>query len=193
MAYIVHFLELHDLNELEKFQHFCVKKIQCSPWQTLSYMCESLLGLPKLSLEIDKRKLFFLQRLIRMPKNAVTKQIFIRWLFTFQWHITDISPLGFLPDIFKILEKYNLVEYLHNYLTNYTFPTAPVWKRTVKNLLYQHQSKSYRQAISTDSDFVRFKHIQNAIKPSIKWQTASTPTELKLMLLSQNVLFCLQR
>ena len=49
-------LTLHDLNELEKFQHFCVKKIQCLPWQTRSYMCESLLGLPKLSLEIDKFK-----------------------------------------------------------------------------------------------------------------------------------------
>ena len=136
-------LTLHDLNELEKFQHFCVKKIQCLPWQTRSYMCESLLGLPKLSLEIDKRKLFFLQQLIRMPENAVTKQIFIRRLFTFQWHITDISPLGFIPDVIKILKKYNLFEYLHNYLTNYTFPTASVWKRTVKNVLYQHQSESY--------------------------------------------------
>ena len=54
-------LTVSDVNELEKFQHYCVKKMQCLPSQSRSYMCESLLGLPKLSYEIDKRKLLFLQ------------------------------------------------------------------------------------------------------------------------------------
>ena len=81
-------------------------------------MCESLLGLPKLSLEIDKRKLLFLQRLLRMPENSATKQIFIRRLFTYLYSITDRTPLGFVPDILNILAKYNLADYLNGYITN---------------------------------------------------------------------------
>ena len=173
-------LTAHDLNELEKFQHFCVKKIQCLPWLTRSYMCESLLGLPKLSSEIDKRKLFFLERLIRLPETTLTKQIFIRRLFSFQY-ITDRSPLGFIPDVIKIMEKYNILEHLHSYLANYTFPNTAVWKKIVKHVIYENQSKSYKQVIQEDPDFARFKYIQGDIIPSIIWQAASTPAELKLM------------
>ena len=50
----------------------------CETWSqmTISDACESLLGLPKLSYEIDERKLYFLQKLIVMPESSITKQIF---------------------------------------------------------------------------------------------------------------------
>ena len=79
----------------------------------------------------------------------------------------------------NILEKYNLSEYLHKYTTDYTFPTPAVWKRTVKNVLYQHQSKSFQEIVTSDSDFVRFKKIHTVIKPSVIWQAPSTTAELK--------------
>ena len=98
-------MTISDVQEVEKFQHYCVKKIQCLPNQTRSYMCESLLGLPKLSYEIDKRKLYFLQKLIVMPESSNTKQILLRRLFTYLQNITDRTPLGFIPDIMVILQK----------------------------------------------------------------------------------------
>ena len=81
----------------------------------------------------------------------------------------------------NILEKYNLSEYLHTYITDYTLPTTAVWKSTGKIVLYQHQSKSFQEVVTSDSEFVRFKKIHNVIKPSVIWQAPSTPAELELM------------
>lgn len=156
-----------DFNELEKFQHYCVKKMQCLPIQTRSYMCESLIGIPKISLEIDKRKLFFLERLIRMPENSASKQIFIRRLFTYLNNITDRTPLGFIPDIVNVLARYNLSDYLEKYITYYIFPATAIWKRTVKKILFQHQVESFQHAMAVDTDFIRFKKIHDFIKLSI--------------------------
>ena len=39
------------------------------------------------------------------------QQIFFRCLFTYLPNITDRTPLGFIPDIMVILQKYNLVNY----------------------------------------------------------------------------------
>ena len=109
--------------KIAKFQHYCVrKKIQCLPNQTQSYMCESLLGLPKLSYEIDKRKLYFLRKHIVMPESSVTKQ------FSFR-------PLGFIPDIMVILQKYNLVNYIHEYSLNHTFPNTSAQQLQISVLL----------------------------------------------------------
>ena len=143
-------------------------------------MYESLLGLPKLSLEIDERKLLFLQRLIRMSENSATKQIFILGIFTYLNSITGRTPLGFVPDSLNILAKYNLANYLNDYITNNTFPSTAVWKRTVVNVLYQYHVKFFQKAMASDTDFVRFMKIHNVIKPTIIWQVANTPTELKL-------------
>ena len=103
-----------------------------------------------------------------MPENSATEQIFVRRSSTYLYDITDRTPLGFIPDIMNILEKYSLSEYLHKYTTDYTFPTPAVWKRTVKNVLYQHQSKSFQEVVTSDSDFARFKKIHNVIKPNGK-------------------------
>ena len=170
-----------DFNELEKFQHYCVKKIQCLPMKTRSYMSESLIGLSNISFEIDKRKLFFLERLIRLPENSASKQIFIRRLFAYLNNITDRAPLGFMPDIVTLLARYDLSSYLEKYIADYSFPATAIWKRTVKFALFQHQVKSFQLAMESDTDFIRFKKIHDFIKPSILWQAASTPAEVKLM------------
>lgn len=62
-------------------------------------------------------------------------------------NITDRAPLGFIPDSINIFPKYNISEYLENYITNYTFSTTAVWKRILKNVLYQHQSNCFQQWI----------------------------------------------
>ena len=73
-----------------------MKKIQCLPMKTRSYMCESLIGLSNISFEMDKRRLFFLERFIRLPEKSASKQIFIRMLFAYLNNITDRAPLSFV-------------------------------------------------------------------------------------------------
>ena len=63
-----------------------------------------------------------------MPESSITK-IFLRRLFTYLQNITDRAPLGFIPDIMVILQKYNLVNYIHEYSLNHTFPNTSAWKK----------------------------------------------------------------
>ncbi len=49
-------------DELNKLQHFIVKKIQGFNIRTRSDMCESMLGLYRITSEIDKRKLMLLHK-----------------------------------------------------------------------------------------------------------------------------------
>ena len=49
---------------------------------------------------------------------------------------------GFIPDIVRLLEKYELSDILSTYVENGTFPTSYAWKRLLK-------SKLYESAIST--------------------------------------------
>ena len=118
---------------------------------------------------------------MRLHENSASKQIFIRRLFAYLNNITDRAPLGFMPDIVNVLARYNLSSYLEKYITDYIFPATAIWKRTVKYALFQHQVKSFQHALEADTDFIRFKKIHGFIKPSILWQAASTPAELKLM------------
>ena len=86
-----------------------------------------------------------------------------------------------MPDIVTVLARYNLSSYLEKYIADYSFPATAIWKRTVKYALFQHQVKSFQLAMESDTDFIRFKQIHDFIKPSILWQAASTPAEVKLM------------
>ena len=86
-----------------------------------------------------------------------------------------------MPDIVNVLARYNLSSYLEKYITDYIFPATPIWKRTVKYALFQHQIKPFQHNMEADTDFIRFKKIHYFIKPSILWKAASTPAEVKLM------------
>ncbi|MEW8547750.1 MAG: hypothetical protein AB2693_29935, partial [Candidatus Thiodiazotropha sp.] len=126
-------------------------------------------------------KLYFLHKLIVMPETSITKQIFLRRLFTYLLDITDRTQLGFVPDIMVILQKYNLTHYIHEYSLNHTFPNVSAWKKIVNNTLFRFESNTFKQTLDTDNDFVRFKEIHNVLRPSIIWRTVTTTAELKLM------------
>ena len=57
-------MRLTDISKINQFQHYAVKLIQNLRHSTRSDMCESLVGLRKLSTEVDKRKLLFFQKLV---------------------------------------------------------------------------------------------------------------------------------
>ena len=80
-----------------------------------------------------------------------------------------------------ILQKYNLVNYIHEYSLNHTFPNTSAWKKIVKNTLFRFETNNFKQTLETDDDFVRFKEVHDGIRPSIIWQTVTTTAELKLM------------
>jgi len=67
-----------DIRTVNRFQYYIVKKIQGFPICICSDMCESKVGLYKLTCIIDIRKLYCLHKLLGLPFQSVFKQLFIR-------------------------------------------------------------------------------------------------------------------
>ena len=66
-----------------------------------------------------------------MPPNMLRRHV-----FDIRMHIFVLNgyknQLGSIPDIWKVLQKYNVEEYLQNYLAIAVFPSKYTWKTIVK-------------------------------------------------------------
>lgn len=98
---------------------------------------QSIANVP-ISTEIDYRKLQFLGQLFRLPCQYLAKQIFTNRLVRYN-NCSERQSLGFLPDIFRLLHKYNLLDYVNIYFESASFPTKCVWKSVLKRHVYQYE------------------------------------------------------
>lgn len=121
-------LSTADSQRLHVFQHSICKSVQNLPSQTRSDMCETLLNILPISSEIDARKLLFFGRLCRMSYQTLPKQIFLIRLFSFLVELRK-NQRGFIPDILRLLDHYDLVEYLDQWMKNRLFPLNPHGKK----------------------------------------------------------------
>ena len=106
-------LTITDLKHLEQFQHLSCKMFLRIPKRTRSGMCESILGLTRITSEIHKQKLLFLQKLTSLPSNFTAKQVFTHRLAHYM--VCPHTSTGYFPDIKSILTRYDLDIFLENY------------------------------------------------------------------------------
>jgi len=156
-----------DDTRVNQFQHYVCKKIQGFPIRTRSDMAESMLGLNRITSAIETRKLMFLHKILSLPANCITKEIFLR---KYNMFVIDKSTVltGFIPDICCIIAKYKLHYMLNNYIANQTIlPTKRTWKRIVNSVVKTRESKLWSERLAKDSDFILFQVLQPAIMPAI--------------------------
>ena len=125
-------------------------------------MCQSLTGIDIIISFIDKRKLKFLQKLCCLEDNFLTKKLFLVRLFSY-FIDTERIHYGFIPDIINILYRYNLHQYLSEFILEGTFPTKTSWKIIVNNAVDDVQRSEWLVRITNDSDFTRFKKIHTSV------------------------------
>ena len=106
------------------------------------------LGLWTVECYIDKKKLLFLQKLIYSETNTVHKQIIIKRILN-NLNGTVDHRQGYVPDILKILDKYNFKSYLDIYFNNGYFPNKCNWKNIVKKQVQGLQTDMWRAGILT--------------------------------------------
>ena len=101
----------NEILAIERCQRFNAKRLQGLPKNTRSEAVTGSLGLWSMEGQIDKVKLVYFGRLCNMNAFLISKQIFVGRLFSY---LSDPSKqrLGLIPDIIRILEKYNLISYL---------------------------------------------------------------------------------
>lgn len=156
-------LKASDETALQRFQHFAIKRILGLPRYTRSYICQSIVGIYPITAYIDKRKLLFFQKLCCMDHTFLSKKIFLTRLFSYLVNFKR-KHFGFIPDIVNILTKYELLDYLIDYISDGLFPNKPTWKIIVNCAIDKEQTQGWRQRIESDSDFSRFRQLHNSIQ-----------------------------
>jgi hypothetical protein len=128
-----HDISKAQLVKLERSHKFCIKHIQCIDRTTRSDIALSLLGCRSLEYEIDYKKLTLLGQLCRLSTDFLSKDLPTKFNNRLIRFIDNPNKkCGLFPDLYRILQKYDLVYFLNNFVTYGIFQTKYHWKSVVK-------------------------------------------------------------
>ena len=161
-------LTASDVLKLERCKRMFAKAIQKLPQRTRTDMALSMLGWLPIIQEVDKRKLSFLHKLCTMPTYLLSRKIFSYRLHLFLTKGCR-SQMGFIPDIFAILSKYSLTNYLLDFTESSRFPSKLSWKRIVSKTVHAFHEAEWTQRMNTDNDFDQFIYLHNRLSVSAIW------------------------
>ncbi|MCG8048280.1 MAG: reverse transcriptase family protein, partial [Candidatus Thiodiazotropha endolucinida] len=159
-------LRSNDILFLERAHRFCVKFMQGLNIRTRTDVALSLLGVYSIESEIDFRKLNLLGQLCRVKSNSWLKLAFLSRLASYNVY-KDIQ-LGFIPEIVRILDKYDLKYYLDAFLQNNVFPNRLTWKRLVKHRIHSNEINLWQARLSSP-ELHRFSLLHNEYIPHRFW------------------------
>ena len=124
---------------LGRFVRLAAKTIQGFHVRTRTDISLSMLGWKSVVSQIDYRKLSFLGRLCNMPNTVHAKVIFNARLSIYICR-GDNNQKGFVQDVVKVHEKYDLSFELIKYSRSGVFMSYPAWKRTCKQAILKFET-----------------------------------------------------
>ncbi|KAK6186686.1 hypothetical protein SNE40_005971 [Patella caerulea] len=157
-------LTREEIAMLERAQHFACKYVLGLNLRTRSDMCTSLLGWGSLESYIDERKLFFFGHILNMNPKYLPRSILITRLLEYNLDCTKHQK-GFIPDVWRIINKYNLNQYMSMFLQNRVFLGYCSWKRIVKQAVTAKECNDWKLRMSLHNDFRLFSQIQSELSP----------------------------
>jgi len=133
-------------------------------------MVESMLGLNTLTSVIEIRKLMFLHKILSLPPTSTAKELFTRKYCMFTIDRSSVT-LGYIPDICKIIAKYNLQFMLNDFISGQqTLPTKARWKNIVSCAIKTREAELWDNRVTSDPDFVLYKVLQPNIVPAVVYR-----------------------
>lgn len=163
---------------LERAHRFCLKFMQYLPRGTATDVALALLGAHSIEVEIDKRKLLFLEQICNLPSHLRVKELFIHRLVLYNEN--SVRQMGFIPDIYRLLGKYSLKYVLESFLEHGTFISKFAWKRLVHEKLSVTYSEDLLQKISSSESLSRFMLIHCGYCPYNMYQISKeTPKYIR--------------
>ena len=103
-----------------------------------------MLGIHPIQSEIEKRKLYFLEKLCKMETNLLPKQVFTARLFEYLNNIQN-TKFGYIKDISLIIRKYSLQNFMDRYIRTGNFPSNFFWKNIVEQTVNSFDSTEWRE------------------------------------------------
>jgi hypothetical protein len=89
--------------------------------------------------------------------------------------------LGFIPDIFRLLQKYNLSQVLHIYLNEGTFPSKYVWKRTLLQHVINRDVQNRFLRLVEQDEFALLCEILKPNSHCLLWQSARGNSNMTML------------
>ena len=86
---------------------------------------------------------------------GLATSIFLERLHEHNLSCTAQAKLGFIPDILRIITKYNLNNFILGYITNCAFPSKHVWRAIVRDALRSREEQKL-QVSAKDPKLFRF-------------------------------------
>jgi len=117
---------------LERANSFCVKHMQCYSKYTSNMYSYLTIDIGPIYLEIDYRKLLMFGQLCRLKCSFLANNVIDNRRLRFMNF--DKQSRGFIPDTYRLLQKYGLVQCLDLYLTTGQF----AWKTTLNIICSTH-------------------------------------------------------
>ena len=168
------------VSELEVAHRFCIKFCQGLPRLTRTDVALGLVGISSIEAYIDMQKLNFLGILCRADSSFIVKYLFLYRLHQYKLQCR-VKQKGFVTDIFRIICKYSLDCYLHDFIAHGTFPSKYVWKKRCKTAIWSYEESAWRRRLGAENEFSRFRTIQTELKPAALWLLAlKRPDTLEL-------------
>jgi len=150
----------------EKAQRTIAKHIQGLTRRTHNEIVLGLLGWHTIQGTIDKCKCMFVCKIVNMT-NCITKRVFIYEMYnTIVYGKTTETVTG---DLVRVLNKYNLYDYLYTYITGSDFPDKTAWKAIVRLEIERVEQSSWRNGLS-EKNVVRYQRIQPQLQSSLLYK-----------------------
>jgi hypothetical protein len=117
-----------------------------------------LLGMLSIEAEIDRRKLYFLGRLINISAGVLCRRVLFIRLARWKWkHRNNMT--GFVPDIVCVLTKYDLLDYLMEFVSTNCFPTKKNWKKIVNLRVYEKYNCVWQEKIKRNKQLYFYSQV----------------------------------
>ena len=170
-------LKSSELLQLERCHRFCLKRIQGIDKFARTDIVLGMLQILNMECIIDKRKLNLFGQLCILNPNNIIKVIFIKRLCSFC--LSNCTQAGYFSDIFFILKKYGLTNYLFSYYNDGIYPKRLKWKSTIKQTVNAFFTEHWLYRVNSDPDLYLFAKIHPAFCESIFWHISKCKYKYK--------------
>ncbi|MCG8077812.1 MAG: hypothetical protein JAY75_16450 [Candidatus Thiodiazotropha taylori] len=151
---------------LERAHRFCIKQMQSLGIRTRTDVALGLLAFLPIEVEIELKKLILFGQLCRLNSNFWARTLFLNRLTTYK--IAPAKQMGFIPDIDRLLRKYQLGHILEKYLQDGIFPSKYSWKRIIKVKVHQKATEAWHNRTLTP-EFHRFRLVHSEFRTHWLW------------------------
>ena len=148
----------------------------------------SVLGLWTINAIIDKYKLLFLGRLCRSSTQYTYKQIFC---FKLSQIVLGIHDSGITYDLVSVAVKYELQEYIVDYIKTSVLPPKWAWSNIISNNLHKREETTWVNKLLERTELTRFRSIHSSLNEHILIQLAGLYPEKKTQILHLLKLGCM--